>query len=103
MTEVRPTVAQIREAQDGVASRGWQPSKGKALHHRWLPVAIRDDDGRFHACEHCSAGRQNPARWPLFFVRGDRVRQLRWTCSTCKDTQADEHGVAIVLVTPPRD
>ena len=82
MVEPRPTDAQTLEARNAVASRGWTRSKGKALHHRWYPRAIRDDDGQFHACEHCTAGRQNPARWPLFFVRGEHAGQRLWTCST---------------------
>ena len=64
-------------------------------------VAMRETDGSFHACEHCTAGPQNSARWPLLFVSGEHAGQLLWTCSNCKLAQADRHRAAVVLVETP--
>jgi hypothetical protein len=99
MAEIKPTEGQIREARDGVASRGWQ--KSKAAHHQFCPVGIRDNDRAFRPCEHCHAA-TNPARWPLFFRAGEHAGELLWTCSTCKLAHADSRGVATVLVEQPR-
>ena len=92
----QPSEQQLKEAQDGLAVRGWKPSKSKSS--PFMPVEIRENDGTVHACEHCTAGKQNPARWPLFFRTGPHAGKLRWTCTTCKNAQADRHGAAIVLV-----
>ena len=99
MSDLQPSEEQLREAQDGLATRGWKASKSKSS--PYMPVEIREDDGTVHACEHCTAGKQNPARWPLFFRTGSHAGQLLWTCTTCKRAQADHRGVAIVLVEVP--
>ena len=99
MSDLQPSEAQLREAQDGLAMRGWKPSKSKSS--PFMPVEIREDDGTVHACEHCAAGKQNPARWPLFFRTGAHAGQLLWTCTTCRRAQADNRGVAVILVEVP--
>jgi hypothetical protein len=99
MAATKPTDSQLREAQDGVASRGW--ARSKAAHHDARPNGIREDHGTYHPCEHCHA-KTNPARWPLFFRVGEHAGQLLWTCSTCKIAQADRQGAAVVLVEAPR-
>ena len=81
---IEPTPAQIREAQAGVASRGWERADAKS--HLYRPIAMRDG-ADWVPCQHCGA-RRNPARWPLFFRVGDHAGELLWTCSTCKNAQA---------------
>lgn len=98
-SDLHPSEQQLREAQDGLATRGWKPSKSKSS--PFMPIEIREDDGSVHACEHCAAGKQNPARWPLFFRNGTHAGQLLWTCTTCKRAQADNRCVAVVLVSTP--
>jgi len=100
MSDQEPTEQQVQLARDGVTSRGWAKSKSKSS--PFMPIAMREDDGTYHACEHCSAGKQNPARWPLFFQSGAHAGELLWTCMTCKKAQADKREVAIVLVAAPQ-
>jgi hypothetical protein len=95
--QLEPTEEQRREASEGVAMRGWERANAKS--HDFRPLAIRDG-GIYQVCEHCRA-HTNPARWPLFFRRGDHANKLLWTCSTCKRKQADRDGTAIVLVSAP--
>jgi hypothetical protein len=99
MAGIEPTESQKREALDGIASRGW--ARSKAASHDYYPIGIRDDAGDYRPCEHCLAAR-NPARWPLFFRAGEHAGKLLWTCSTCKLSQADSRGIAVVLAEPPR-
>jgi hypothetical protein len=98
-TAAQPTAAQVRQARDGVSSRGW--ARSKAAHHGHYPIGIREDNGSWKPCEHCHA-HANPARWPLFFRTGAHSGELLWACSTCKVSQADERAVAEVLVQSPQ-
>jgi hypothetical protein len=95
---MQPTPAMLREASEGVAVAGWEKTSTKG--HPMRPRSQRTSDGAVMICQNCSA-RTSPARWPLFFIEGPHACQLLWTCSTCKNTQADRHGRAIRLVEIP--
>lgn len=98
MSRSEPTDAQLRQARDEVADRGWTRSDAAA--HPWRPNGKRGLDGEYLACEKCHA-HTNPARWPLFFQSGELAGAILWTCSTCKKANADRAGIARVLVDVP--